>query len=82
MHPPYPPLRKGGKKDQTPPTFPPLRRGGGRGVRAAAHAMHLKTALMLGACCNAMAWALSTRVGEVNPSLEPKKDSANPLTSK
>ncbi len=27
MHPPYPPLRKGGKKDQTPPTFPPLRRG-------------------------------------------------------
>ena len=38
-----PPLRRG-EKDQTPPTFPPLRRGD-RGVRAPAHAMHLKTAL-------------------------------------
>ncbi len=38
-----PPFARG-EKARTPPTFPPLRRGG-RGVRAAAHAIHLKTAL-------------------------------------
>src|SRR5271157_4796792 len=37
---------------------------------------------MRGACCNALARALSTRVGEANPTLKPKKASVNPLTSK
>ncbi len=43
--PPLPPLRKGGKKRPDATDFPPPCEGGVGGVRAAAHAMHLKTAL-------------------------------------
>ncbi len=45
--PPLPPLRKGGKKTRRHRLSPPCE-GGVGGVRAAAHAMHLKTALVLG----------------------------------
>ncbi len=44
MHPPYPPFARGGKSVASGLFFPPCE-GGVGGVRAAAHAMHLKTAL-------------------------------------
>src|SRR5208337_5066029 len=40
-----PPFARGEKRPDAA-DFPPLAKGGGRGVRAAAHATHLKTALV------------------------------------